>query len=193
MAKVTRSDEQLWEAIQENDNRAFAAFYERYWLLLYKAALHYLKDKSDAEEVVQEVFVNVWNRRKSLDIQNFQAYLTSATRYEVYRRIRIFKVNKGELNKDFSHDMKVVYNAGLERLNLSDNWGILEKCLEELPKRCREIYYMSKMDQLSNTEISDRLSITNHTVENQLAIALKHLKRNFSRFAVIIYCLFFYH
>ena len=108
MAKIFISDEQLWEDILVGDNRAFAAFYDRHWLPLYKAALYYLKDQNKAEEVVHEIFVEIWNKRHTLNIKNFPAYLNSATRYEVYRRMKSAKSNQIELQNAFSYIVKII-------------------------------------------------------------------------------------
>ncbi|MBE9586649.1 sigma-70 family RNA polymerase sigma factor [Mucilaginibacter sp. JRF] len=186
MAKIFRSDEDLWHDILAGDDRAFAEFYDRYWLRMYKAALYYLKDADASEEVVQEVFVLIWNKRHTLDIKNFAAYLNSSTRYEVYRRLKAAKSIFIELDESKISPLSVVYNKGDEKLNETDSTNILNECLQELPKRCREIFYMSKVKQLTNTEIAEQLGISKHTVENQLAVALKYLRVNLSKIAVLV-------
>lgn len=184
-AKASLSDEELWQRIIAGDGRSFALFYERHWLKMYKAALFYLKDASASEEVVQEVFVIIWNKRQSLDIKNFGAYLNSVTRYEVYKRLKMTRHSLIEFHEEFPDTAGVVYNMGYERLNELDQELIVEECLKELPKRCREIFQMSKIQHLSNTEIASLLEISKHTVENQLAIALKHIRQNMSKVAVL--------
>lgn len=185
MTKASQSDEELWSSILGGDNRSFAIFYDRYWLRMYKAALYYLGDADASEEVVQEVFVTIWEKRRKLNIRNFSAYLNSSTRYEVYRRLKTTKQSFLELHERRIACSPVVYNEGYEKLNETDTTKLLHEYLQDLPKRCREIYYMSKLKDLSNTEIADRLGISKHTVENQLAIALKHLKLNFSKIVTL--------
>jgi RNA polymerase sigma-70 factor (family 1) len=185
MAKASLSDEELWQRIIAGDGRSFALFYDRYWLKMYKAALYYLKDANAGEEVVQEVFVTIWNKRQTLDIKNFAAYLNSVTRYEVYRRLKIAKHSPIEFYDEFPATAGVVYNMGYEHLNELDHEFMIQECLKELPKRCREIFQMSKTQHLSNTEIAALLEISKHTVENQLAIAIKHIRQNMSKVAVL--------
>ncbi|UOE50603.1 sigma-70 family RNA polymerase sigma factor [Mucilaginibacter sp. SMC90] len=184
MAKASLSDEELWQRITAGDGRSFALFYDRYWLRMYKAALFYLKDTSASEEVVQEVFVIIWNKRQTLNINNFAAYLNSVTRYEVYRRLKMAKHSLIDFYEEFPATGAVVYNMGYERLTELDHEFMMQECLKELPKRCREIFQMSKMQHLSNTEIASLLEISKHTVENQLAIATKHLKQNIDKVAI---------
>src|ERR1700761_5345984 len=183
--KTSLSDEELWRNIAAGDDRSFAMFYERYWLRMYKAALYYLRDKDASEEVVQEVFVLIWNKRKTLDIKNFAGYLNSTTRYEVFRKMKAAKNSFLEFHENCPSPANVAYNYGYEKLTELDNSNILDDCLKELPKRCREIFYLSKVQQLSNNEIAEQLGISKHTVENQLTIALKHLKINFSNVAIL--------
>nr|WP_067061614.1 sigma-70 family RNA polymerase sigma factor [Mucilaginibacter sp. L294] len=185
MARASLNDDELWRNIVAGDNESFAIIYDRYWLRMYKAALHYLRDVYASEEVVQEVFLIIWNKRQTLDIKNFAAYLNSSTRYEVYRRLKASKNAFLEFHEGKTA-CAVVYNEGYEKLNEADNNNLLDDCLKDLPKRCREIFYLSKFRQLSNTEIAEQLGINKHTVENQLAIAIKHLKINFSRIAILV-------
>lgn len=181
------SDEEatLWRNILAGDDRSFAQFYERYWLRMYKAALYYLKDKGASEEVVQEVFLTIWKKRETLDVQDFSAYLNAVTRYEVFRRFKAARRTFLEFTEDLSPAKGADYNYGYVRLNEIDNTHALDDCLKDLPKRCREIFYLSKIKQLSNGEIAAQLGVSKHTVENQLAIALKHIKVNFARVALL--------
>lgn len=185
MTNASLSDEELWYSILAGDERAFARFYDRYWLRMYKAALYYLRDKDLSEEVVQEVFVLIWNKRHTLDIKNFAAYLNTTTRYEVFRKLKAAKRSFLEFHENCPSPQNVAYNYGYERLNDIDNSNVLDDCLKNLPKRCKEIFYLSKIQQLTNTEIAEQLGISKHTVENQLAIALRHLKVNFVEAAIL--------
>lgn len=185
MEKSSLRDEELWQKIVAGDNRAFSIFYDRYWLRMYKAAIYYLKDSNGAEEVVQEVFLQIWTKKETLEIHNFTAYLNSSTRYEVFRRIKVAKRSLLISQKEIA-EVITVYNEGDYRLNEIDNINLLNDCLKHLPNRCREIFYLSKDQQLTNKEISEKLGISKHTVENQLAIALKHVKVNLSRIAILL-------
>ncbi len=184
-SKTSLSDQELWQNIRAGDHRSFTLFYDRYWLRMYKAALYYLKDKDASEEIVQEVFVLIWNKRETLGINNFSSYLNSATRYEVFRKLKLAKRSLVEYLEDYPTPETAVYNFGYEKLNEMDHNHFLENCLKDLPKRCREVFYLSKIEQLSNTEIAEKLGINKHTVENQLTIALRHVKVNFSKVAIL--------
>ena len=184
------NDSELWLAVRNNNEHAFATLFDRYWVRLYKTAFKYLKDRENSEEVVHDVFLNIWNRRHQLEIESVPNFLLSAIRYQVYNRMRAAKppVNL-ELNE---HEMGYLpdYNQSDYRIQNQELLLELTLYLKQLPKRCREIFYMSRMDNLSNQEIAGRLGISKRTVENQLTMALKHLRNCFKQISMILY--FFY-
>ncbi|MEN0053530.1 MAG: RNA polymerase sigma-70 factor [Mucilaginibacter sp.] len=186
------NDPELWLAIRSDDEQAFAALFERYWLRLYKTALRYLKDREASEEAVHDVFLNIWNRRHELDIQSFPNFLLTAIRYQVYNRLRAVKapivldIASSDINEWLDH------NNGESRIKDQELLRELTRYLEQLPKRCQEIFYMSRIDHLSNQEIAGQLGISKRTVENQITMALKHLRGCFKYIPFIIYCGIFF-
>ena len=177
MNSKAHHDQEVWVRIQSNDAAAFAELYDSYWLRLYKTALHYTNDKSISEDIVQDVFVMIWDRRHHLHIEHFSHYLTAATRYEVFRYLK--KTAALQLNLEAATAEKFLQpatNLGAARLHEMDQERHLNDLLQTLPNRCREIFQLSKKMQLSNEEIAIKLGISKHTVENQLAMASKQLK-----------------
>ncbi|NOW99030.1 RNA polymerase sigma factor [Mucilaginibacter sp. SG564] len=170
------NDSELWLAIRNDDEQAFAALFDRYWIRLYKTALRYLKDREASEEAVHDVFLNIWNRRHELEIESFPNFLLTAIRYQVYNRMRAVKspvvltITDAEISELLDH------NAGESRIKDQELLHELGQYLEQLPKRCQEIFQMSRIDHLSNQEIAGRLGISKRTVENQITMALKHLR-----------------
>lgn len=192
MLNETLSDQELWEAILKEDSQAFAMLYNRYWLRLYKTASHYIKDDNACEEIVHDVFLIIWNKRRWLKIEHFASYLNATTRYEVFRYIKATKLSKLEYNESYVEDASSpVFNLGQAKLNELDIEHLLNGHLKELPKRCREIFYMSKIRQLSNDEIAKELGISKHTVENQLSYALKQLKVSMKDLPIMMIGLYF--
>jgi len=160
------SDSDLWSLIVTDNYRAFTVLFERHGLRLYKTAQKYIKDEAICEEVVHDLFLNIWNRRQHLAINDFNHYLKAATRYQVYNYLKRAKLSS-ELNKG---QEKLLYLELEEQLN---------EQLNALSDRCREIFLLSRKEHLTSTEIGERLSISKRTVENQITIALKHLRINF--------------
>ena len=106
--------------------------------------------------------------------------------------MKVAKLSKLEYNEKYVEDLTgLAVNFGQVRLNEQDFEYILKEHLKELPKRCREIFYMSKIQQLSNDEIAKELGIAKHTVENQLTFALKHLKSSIKDLSILLILLNF--
>jgi len=187
------NDSELWLAVRNDDEYAFAMLFERYWVRLYKTAFRYLKDRENSEEAVHDVFLSIWNRRDQLEIESIPNFLLTAIRYQVYNRMRAAKPPVTLISNDLEIDYLPDHNQGDYRIKNEELLSELNEHLEKLPKRCQEIFYMSRMDNLSNQEIADRLGISKRTVENQITAALKHLRTCFKHVSIIlcIYCTFF--
>src|ERR1700752_1275020 len=146
MFKSPLSDIELWNAIRCNDELAFTALFDRYWVRLYKTAVLYLKDHEAGEEVVHDVFLNIWERRHQLEIESFPNFLLTAIPYQVYNRMRsakprvILTATDIELNE-------LDHNKGENRIKDQELQQELNQYLDQLPKRCQEIFYMSRVNQ----------------------------------------------
>jgi RNA polymerase sigma-70 factor (family 1) len=172
------SDAELWSAICLDDKKAFDALFERYWTLLYNTANAFLKDDDAASQIVHDIFINLWQKRQVYQIQSFKSYLSTAARYHVYKVLKARKAENIVYVEDYTaHEhSSQSRNAGEEKMNTLELERALEESLGQLPKRCREIYSLSRTDQMSNAEIAERLSISKRTVENQLTTALQYLR-----------------
>ncbi|MFC0518574.1 RNA polymerase sigma factor [Mucilaginibacter angelicae] len=184
------SDPELWLAVRNDDEHAFAMLFDRYWVRLYKTALWYLKDRENSEEAVHDVFLNIWNRRHHLEIESVPNFLLSAIRYQVYNRMRAVKPPVAIALHNIETDNLPDYNQSDHRIKNQELLQELNYHLEQLPKRCQEIFYMSRMDNLSNQEIATHLGISKRTVENQITMALKHLRGCFKEISIFL-CLWY--
>jgi RNA polymerase sigma-70 factor (ECF subfamily) len=180
------NDPELWLAIRNDDEQAFAVLFDRYWVRLYKTALRYLKDRENSEETVHDVFLNIWDRRHQLEIESIPNFLLTAIRYQIYNRMRAAKPPLTLVLNDLEMDNLLDYNQGDHRIKNQELLRELDHYLEKLPKRCQEIFYMSRMDNLSNQEIAGRLGISKRTVENQITRALKHLRSCLKQLSTIL-------
>lgn len=167
------SDEQLFALIRKNDINAFELVYHKYWSKLYLSAYNVVRNKQVSEDITQEVLVNLWLKRESLQVTALYAYLYTAVRYQVFNNIRSGKVRTSRLNKLnelFSN------NDGEGLLSEKEINRLLEKGIAELPEKCRQVFIMSRKQHLSTKEIAAKLGISPKTVENQLTIALNRLR-----------------
>jgi RNA polymerase sigma-70 factor (family 1) len=184
MFQTQNTDLDLWAAIRNNDELAFNELFKRYWLRLYNTGYRYLKDRERSEEIVHDVFLNLWNRRESLEINAFPSYILTAVRYQIYNHLRAAKsalIYGSDMIDADQHS--TTFNTGEYAIEEQDLHQEMNEYLKKLPKRCQEIFFLSRIDNLSNAEIALRLGISKRTVENQLTVALKHLRVCFKHMA----------
>ena len=168
--------------INEDDKSAFSELYNRYWDKLFGAAYKRLRDVEAAEEIVQDIFTNLWLRRGELNIKSeLPVYLFSAVKYRV-----INYVHKQAVKKAFEVKGAIVYseldNSTEETVIANDLRGRIEKHVNLLPDKCREVYQLSRDQYQSNKDIARQLSISEKTVENQITKALKRLRTSLNSF-----------
>ena len=187
------SDEELLADIANSDSRAFEILYRRYFSKLYGAAYKRLQDKELTEEIVQELFVSLWERRKNLPVENIENYLFIAVKYLViaqYKKNSLFEKYSSTLNLTENGDNLTEQTLAFEELSAA-----YQKALLTIPERCREIFLL-KRNGLSLREISEKLDISEKTVENQMTKALKILRealKEYTTLAVLFSSIFANH
>lgn len=172
-------DPELWSAIQSDDDQAFRELFEKYWYKLFKTAIKYLGDEHTSLEIVHDIFITIWDRRHQLVITSFSAYLLTAVRYNCYkysktRETDVDKIDASQSGIDLL--LPAAENFALTRYRKDEIFFKLEQCLQPLPARCKEIFILSRKEDLSNDEIAERLRISKRTVENQISQATRFLK-----------------
>lgn len=158
------------------DERLFRAFFDRYYLVVYRRLYWLLGNQSIAEELCQDIFVSLWQRRLSLPpVDNWEAYLLKSATFKAidYKR-------KGTGILSFTDKIEdnaepVGDEAGDESTDLSE---ALQREIAALPDRCQIIFKLSRYEQMSYAEIAKTLEISPKTVENQIGKALKILRKN---------------
>ena len=167
------SDTQLLNLIAKGNQMAFSEIYERYWESLLHAAAKVLKDKTAAQDAVQEVFIDIWRKRSSISIENVPAYFHKAIQYKVISQIRKARLPLAKL--DFVHHF-LETNDTEEALHFNELTTILENAIDQLPDKCGTVFRMSRYEQLSNKEIAEKLDLSVRTVDNHIGNALKNLR-----------------
>lgn len=170
-------DIELWEAIKENDAKAFAVLFDRYWSKLFTTAFKHLKDSEACAEVTHDIFLNLWLKRDRLNILSFPNYLQASVRYHVYRYKKTLRAIPIQYTDELENIKESNFaHAGDYDLRYYELENTVNSYLSGLPERCREIFLLSRKDQLTNDEIAIRLSISKRTVENQITHALRHIR-----------------
>ncbi len=166
--------------LKKGDKGAFYHLYEEYGKRIFAFALGYLKSKNDAEEVVQEVFVKLWNAKTSINTElSFKSYLFKIS----YNHICEIFLKKNRENSykheilDFAVDFD---NRTEERIDYHSLLELVETLINKLPPRQKEILNLNKKQGLPVKQIATILNISPRTVEKHLSEALKNLKKEIS-------------
>lgn len=174
------SDQKLISAVQNGDLLAYEELYKRYYVYLCFVAEHITRSHADAEEIVSNVFVRLWNlREKSEIILSVKAYLIRAVHNASLNFIEQNEKRLKSTESLSSSDMKVLAwdsDYPLSRLYEKELQDILSNCINELPEACREIFLLSRDKDMKYTEISNKLGISVNTVKSQVKIALSRLR-----------------
>ncbi|OYX79904.1 MAG: hypothetical protein B7Y83_19020 [Flavobacteriales bacterium 32-34-25] len=179
MAFVNKyNDIDLVKRLQENEEEALTIIYKEYWEIMYLAAYNLVKDRSVCEDIVQEVFISLWQRREKLQIKvSLKSYLYTSTVYKVYDHFdKNKKMLKGELFDNFEN--KIETSNPETKLMHEELIHHLDSIIDTLPDKCKEVYKLSRENMLSNKEIAEQLNISQRTVEGHISKALKILKES---------------
>ncbi|MEZ5104093.1 MAG: RNA polymerase sigma-70 factor [Draconibacterium sp.] len=168
--------------LMADDKIAVNELYEKYSARLYHFAFGYLKSEPDALDIVQEVFVNLWNNRKNLKKDsNLDAYLFTIARNTI---ISVFRKKLSE--KAYLEDLrnKVVGNSIDTESKVNYNLLVekIQQLIEQLPPQRKRIYIMCKEKGYTNQSVADELNISLKTVEDHMTKARKFLKENLSEY-----------
>lgn len=142
---------------------------------MYRVAYSKLKSKNEAEEIVQEIFVNLWQGRESLLILNLPHYLKAAVKLRIISRIRSQIVREKYWN--YYKDFIAGASSEVEELvEYEDLGSALEKAIEKLPEKSQLVFKMNRIEGLSINEISDKLKVPRRTIEHHLTKSRQSLK-----------------
>lgn len=178
MTEQKFKNEQLILNVKNGQKEAFSELFSLYGPKIYRFALNYLKDKPDAEELMQDVFLKIWEKRELLDpAQNIKAYIFKVAVNSIYDHIR-----KKNLEKAFADFSSHNYQPGTESLWHEVIWNDmlsrLNSLIDRMPEQRRMIFLLSREEGMSNQQIADKLNLSKRTVENQIYRATQYLKEH---------------
>lgn len=181
------NDKQLVALLQDNDVEAFDSLFHKYSEKLYSFSFSLLKNHEDSKEIVQEAFVRIWEKRKDIDTsKSFKSFLFTVSYNLIIDQLRrrlkdteyrdflvgYFETEKFELQTTIDYDTIKTKIQG---------------AVEELPVKRKQIYVLSREIGLPHKEIAEKLGISVKTVENQINLALKHIKLRLGKEIIAIF------
>lgn len=171
--------------IQSGNLQAFENLFREYYPLLCHYALRFVKDTDQAEEIVQELFCQLWENRKDLKIHtSLKAYLYKATYFNSLQVLR--KRGVKTQYEEYIKNNKPENSFPIDSVEEKEIYNIVTRTLSNLPDRCSQIFKMSRFEGLKYQEIADKLSISVKTVEANMGKALKAFRKNLKDYVGII-------
>lgn len=172
------SDSELMGLVKEDDNKAFGEIYNRYRDFLIQSALRHFQSEQKAEDLVQEIFISLYNRRNEFELTvSFRAYLSQALKFKILNETRSQLVRDAyqrNFQYKYAYAGTKVYYA-YETKELATN---INRSINLLPEKCKRAFLLSRSEDLSYKDISGHLNISVSTVEKHIIKALKFLKTN---------------
>lgn len=175
------SDEILILNLKKDDRTAFEEIYLKYWDKLFSTVYKRVRSIEIAEEVVQDFFVYLWEKRSQIEIHtSLESYMHTAVRYQVlnYLQKELTRNNyKASLNSSEAYSNDILDQVYVNELN-----KIIEEEISQLPEKCQNVFRLSRQENLSIKQIAEKLDISTKTVENHLGKALKILRVNLKNY-----------
>lgn len=174
--KVQLSEQQYWQLISEGDKTVFEQLFRQYYQALCRYALPLIKDLDEAEEVVQQVFFNIWNKRAELQVSSsIKSYL-----YRAVHNDCLNKLKHGKIKSLYAEDYKKTHAGSFEdaskALQAKELGRHIQNALDKLPGQCGQVFRLSRFENLKYAEIAERMGISVKTVENHMGKALKLMR-----------------
>ena len=197
MSEVKVKDEILVQQLTKGNYKAFDSLFNAYCDRLYHFVVSIVKVSQIAEDIVQEVFVTIWEKRNELDRhKSFKSFLFSIAYNETISVLRKKKTENTYIEKvqEKIAESKVLNTPDLE-MEYHEIKNHVNDVIESMPERRREIFLLSRNEGLTYTEIANKLDISKNTVENQMVSALKTIREKInskSLLSMLFYYLFLF-
>lgn len=180
------TDDALMQLLRDGDAKAFAEIYERHWERLSLQVLKILHSREDARDIVQEVFVSIWKRRKEIELKStLTGYLLKSVRNIAIRYLGK-NISRNHYLQTLSDSFQTEAGDPALYCEYRELQHAVEGAVASLPPKMREVYLLSRNEKMSYKEIADRLGIAENTVRKQVSNALKSLRASVSELTVLL-------
>lgn len=184
-------EETIWKNIQQKDIEAFERYYKEHYKSFFLMARKYLKDPAEAEEIVNDVFLKIWEDGEKMRIEtSLKSYIYKAI---INRSLNAINKNKREMMHEI--DLSIIPDENsyeLRQIEENELKSKLYAAIDQLPDQCKKVFEMSRFEELKQQEIADKLGISIKTVKNHITIALKQISKSVQYYLLWLVLIFKY-
>ncbi|MCU7550679.1 RNA polymerase sigma-70 factor [Chitinophagaceae bacterium LB-8] len=174
----TLTEEELLIRLQAGNEDAFTEIYNRYWEKLLAIGYYHVRDQQAAEDIVHEVMISLWMRKRDLTINSLQAYLATAVKFAVFKSItrnkRRREIIEGQALSEHISDIE-------EKLDAKFLHAYMLGAIEELPEKARLVFNYSRVEELTISEIASKMDLSPKAVEYHMTKALRALRETLKK------------
>ena len=178
------NEKELPLSIKLGDKKSFEQIYRQYWKKLYLYAFNVLREREICEDIVQEIFLDLWAKKHDVQISDLNSYLYQSVRNQIFNYFRRSKYKKQLLEKfnQVSKEYKIheIYEKDEMKAHMKN-------AVSGLSEQRRLIFQMSRYEGLSNKEISENLNISLQTVKNQISESLKFIRKSLKNLYLFLF------
>jgi RNA polymerase sigma-70 factor (family 1) len=177
---------ELADLLRTGDEVAFSMIYKKYWDKLLVVAGRRLNDLAEAEEAVQDIFLNLWKRREGFKLRvGFENYFAVAVKFEIINRLAK-RAREIDRDQGFALKLDSVKETSFDHFDFDLLQKQLEHTITGLPSKCQLVFRMSREADLTNKNIAQELNISEKAVEKHITYALKTLRIRFGQYLSIL-------
>lgn len=171
------TEQQLLSALRFGNEAALRQIFDRHYPLVLSDIYRLIPDRDTCQDLAQELFVELWNKRESLDVHSsLRAYLRRAAVNKSLNYIKASRRFQFEDTDDLGHLPDTSASDTQKREKQDSLEATLHTAIDALPEKCRIVFNLSRFEQLSHREIAEKLGISVKTIENQITKAMKMLR-----------------
>ena len=176
----------LLQNMLAGDEKAFRTLYDQYYNYLMVVGLRYLRDKLRVEDVINDVFMGLWNIDREVEIEiAVKSYLRGALVNKCLSVLR--KENRMDWVDEHRENITDSSNSVERNLEGKQVEEIVQQVVDALPPKCQQVYNLSRNEGLSHKEIAAKLEISTKTIENHMSRALKGLRAELKKYGILLF------